>query len=129
MTLPNKLYHAAPECVLLDINKDGLKSSWGEIYAADSPADALTFMWFRLLDHPHISEAGMKMVAHDEIHIWEIDTSKTDAALWEVGTDHSTKFFGAASSWVYSSKEIERGSLTGCLVYTRKDIETALANA
>lgn len=129
MTLPNKLYHAAPECVMLDINSDGLKSSWREIYAADSPADALTFMWFRLLDHPHIDESGASLVPHDEIHVWEIDTSKTDAALWEAGTDHSAKFFGDATSWVYSGGSIERGCLTGCLVYTRKDIQDAMSNA
>ncbi len=133
--VPSKLYHAAPECVLLNINDEGLKSHWGEIYAAESPAEALTFMWFRLLDHVHnepnplMPEMTFNVVAHNEIHIWEIDTAKTKAKLWNPGTDHSAAFFGNASSWAYAAKQIERKALTGCLVYTRADIEAATAQS
>lgn len=133
--LPKKLYHAAPECVLLSINADGLKSHWGEIYAAESPGDALAFMWFRLLDHVHnepnpdVPGMSFTMVAHKEIHVWEISTARTKAELWNPGTDHSAAFFGNATSWAYSSKNIKRSALTNCLVYSREVIEGATAKS
>ena len=106
MKIPAKLFHAAPECVLLQIESEGLRSNWGEIYAAETPGDALTFMWFRLLDHVHpenyLTVGDQKvpaLVAHDAVHVWEIDTTKTDASLWSPGTDHSASFFGNATSW------------------------------
>jgi hypothetical protein len=126
MTVPKKLYHAAPECVLGSINADGLKSNFGEIYAAETPGDALQFMWFRLLDHVHhepnalMPEMTFNLVPHDSIHVWEIKTSKTDVGLWEAGTDHSAAFFGNATSWVYLSKEIPRAALELPKVYVRE---------
>lgn len=135
MQLPKKLYHAAPECTLLSINADGLKSHWGEIYAAESPAHALSFMWFRLLDHVHnepnplMPEMSFNLVAHDKIYVWEISTARTKAELWNPGTDHSAAFFGDATSWAYSSKNIKRSALTNCLVYSRADIEAATAKS
>lgn len=124
--IPKKLYHAAPECALGSINAEGLKSNFGEIYAAESPGDALQFMWFRLLDHVHhepnplMPELTINIVAHDSIHVWEINTSKTDVGLWEPGTDHSAAFFGNATSWVYSSKVIPRAALKLPKVYARE---------
>lgn len=130
--LPGKLYHAAPECVVGKILQEGLKSGFGEIYAASSPADALTFMWFRLLDHAHMDAPNgtpiMSIERHDAIHVWEIDISKTDTARWEEGTDHSTAFFGNATSWVYLGKSIPADAVK-CLVFTREVIEDALAAA
>lgn len=124
MKVPAKLYHAAPQCVLLDINDHGLKSNWGEIYAAESQGDALSFMWFRLLDHAHVGEGGFTVQSHNEIHVWEIDTSKTNPALWEIGSDHNPNFF-TATSWVYGSKSIPRTSLSECYVFTREILEQA----
>lgn len=131
--VPRKLYHAAPECVLLNIESEGLRSHWGEIYAAESPADALTFMWFRLLDHVHpenyLTVGDQKvptLVAHDAVHVWEIDTTKTDASLWSLGTDHSASFFGNATSWAYSSKTLPRKALSLPLVFSRQVIEDAV---
>jgi hypothetical protein len=120
MTVPKKLYHAAPECVLGSINADGLKSGFGEIYAAETPGDALQFMWFRLLDHVHKTRESFDLVPHDSIHVWEIKTSKTDVRLWEPGTDHSAAFFGDATSWVYVSNEIPRMALSLPKVYARE---------
>ena len=65
-------------------------------------------------------EMGLNMVAHDSIHVWEINTSKTDVGLWEAGTDHSAAFFGNATSWVYLSKEIPRAALELPKVYARE---------
>lgn len=134
MNLPKKLYHAAPECLLVKIDDEGLRSNFGEIYAAESPAHALTFMWFRLLDHYHRDSFteldGQRIplpVRHNYIYVWEINTARTKAALWEPGTDHNPGFFGDATSWVYSSKEIRRGSLSKCLVFSREEIEAAAA--
>jgi hypothetical protein len=126
MTIPKKLYHAAPECALGSINDDGLKSAFGEIYAAETPGDALQFMWFRLLDHVHkepnplMPEIAFNVVPHDSIHVWEIKTSKTDVGLWEPGTDHSAAFFNNATSWVYGSKVISRSALSLPKVYVRE---------
>jgi len=127
--IPKKLYHAAPECATFNISEEGLRSNLGEIYASGSIAGALTFMWFRLLDHAHISrengQTKMEVVAHDSIYVWEIDTSKTDATLWEEGTDHSASFFGNATSFVYLSKEIPPSALS-CFVFPREQIEEAV---
>lgn len=129
MKIPKKLYHAAPECVAGKIFEDGLLSNFGEIYAAESPADALAFMWFRLLDHPHHEiidgKPSLKMERHDAIHVWEIDTSKTDHGKWDHGTDHSARFFGNATSWVYQGKNIS-ASAVQCYTYSREDIEQAV---
>lgn len=126
--IPEKLYHAAPECVAGKIFEDGLLSHWGEIYAAESPADALTFMWFRLLDHVHMEQKDgvpvMNIEAHGAVHVWEIDTSKTDLGKWEVGTDHSTAFFGNTTSWVYYGKNIAASAIN-CRMYSRELIESA----
>lgn len=130
--LPKKLYHAAPECVLLKIDAEGLRSNWGEIYAAEKPSDALTFMWFRLLDHVHPENYHMigdqkvpALVRHDVIHVWEISTSKTNRALWSIGSDHSPAFFGNATSWAYQSKSIPRKALGLPQVFSRELIEAA----
>lgn len=128
MRVPKKLYHAAPECVAGKIFEDGLRSNFGEIYAAESPAHALTFMWFRLLDHPHYEVVDGKPVytieRHDAIHVWEIDTSKTNLSKWDRGMDHSTSFFGDATSWVYNGKRIA-ASAVNAYTYSREDIERA----
>lgn len=130
--IPKKLYHAAPECVAGKIFEDGLVSNWGEIYAAESPADALTFMWFRLLDHVHMEQKNgvpvMSIEKHDAIHVWEIDTTGTDVTKWQAGTDHSTAFFGNTTSWVYAGKNIAAEHLNGML-FTREVIEEATAVA
>jgi hypothetical protein len=129
VTVPGKLYHAAPECVLGKILTEGLKSRFG-IYAAESPGEALAFMWFRLLDHAHIDSVNgtpvMNVERHDVIHVWEIDTSKTELAEWEEGTDHSARFFGNASSWVYLEDSIPTTAIS-CQVFTREVVEEALA--
>lgn len=131
MEVPKKLFHAAPECVVSQIYAEGLRSQYSGIYATESPAEALTFMWFRILDHPHYTNEDGKLsvefVRHDAIHVWEINTAKTKKDLWEVGNDHSPQYFGNASSWVYMSKELPRKALAECWVYTREDIESALA--
>jgi len=129
--MPRYLYHCAPECVFGDINAEGLKSNWGEIYAAETVAHALTFMWFRVLDHVHgtmDSEIGpiVNLVPHDYVYVWEIDTRLTTRKLWSPGADHSASFFGDATSWAYGSKEIERGALSSVKVFSRDDILGAL---
>ncbi len=132
MKTPERLYHAAPECVLASIATNGLRSNWGEIYAAESPAHALTFMWFRLLDHVHPqTDNGTPYVnieRHDAVHVWEIDTSKTDLTKWDHGTDHNAKFFGDATSWVYTGGVIPPDAIE-CYVYSRQDIENAASAA
>lgn len=129
-TVPKKLYHAAPECVAGKIYEDGLRSNFGEIYAAESPADALTFMWFRILDHVHMDEKNgvptMTIERHDAVHVWEIDVDQTDLERWEPGTDHSTKFFGDATSWAYRGKNIA-ASAVQCFSFSREVIEDAVA--
>ena len=133
MTVPAKLYHAAPECVLTDINGEGLKSNFG-IYAASSPADAMNFMWFRLLDHPHYKYengkiVGMELERHERIYVFEISTACTTKDYWEVGTDHSSAFFGGAESWVYAGKNIERRALTDITYFTREMVDEARSAA
>jgi hypothetical protein len=134
MRVPSKLYHAAPECVFTDINGEGLKSHFGEIYAACTPADAMNFMWFRLLDHPHYKfengkVVGMDLERHDRIYVFEISTNGTSKQLWSLGTDHSSAFFGGAESWVYRSKKIERHAITGATYFTREMVESARSAA
>lgn len=133
MKVPQFLYHAAPMCVYNGINKEGLKSNWGEVYAAGSIEDALTFMAFRLLDHVHgvrtIEMDGKEwnipdLQQHPSIHVWVIDTSKTDASLWREGMDHSPAFFGAATSYVYPM-DIPRDALLGNTVIAREDLVTS----
>ena len=133
-TVPEKLYHAAPECVLINIQTEGLKSNFGEVYAASSPADAMNFMWFRLLDHPHYQFengkiVGMELERHDRIYVFEISTNRTDKSCWEVGTDHSSAFFGGAESWVYVGKNIERRAISDITYFSRQMIETARSDA
>lgn len=132
MKIPKRLYHAAPQCAFDAINAEGLKSDAGLIYAASTPEEALTFMWFRLLDHPHYEQQddgklSFELVAHNRIDIFEIMTARTNVALWEEGTDHSSSFFGGANSWVYLDKNIKRDALSKVLPYFRSDIESAVA--
>jgi hypothetical protein len=134
MKVPSKLYHAAPECVFENINGEGLKSNFGEIYAASSPADAMNFMWFRLLDHPHYKLesgkiVGMDLERHDRIYVFEISTNRTQKDYWEVGTDHSSAFFGGAGSWVYGGKNIERRAISDVTYFTREMVEEARSAA
>lgn len=127
MKIPKRLYHAAPQCAFDAINAEGLKSDVGLIYAASTPEEALTFMWFRLLDHPHYEQQddgklSFELVAHNRIDIFEIMTARTKTSLWEEGTDHSSSFFGGANSWVYLDKNIHRDSLSKIFPTYRDDI-------
>lgn len=132
MKLPSLLYHAAPECVYESINIEGLRATYGEVYAAGSMQDAATFMAFRLLDHVHgakwIEINGVQhpvpdLVQHDSVHFWVIDTAKTDPALWEEGTDHNPLYFNA-TSYVYRGA-IARDALLDALSVKREDFLTA----
>jgi hypothetical protein len=129
ITVPKKLYHAAPECVLIDIQTGGLKSNFGQIYAASTPADAMNFMWFRILDHPHYEFengkiVGMHLERHDRIYVFEISTNRTNLDCWDVGTDHSPVFF-SGESWVYAGKNIERRAISDVTYFTREMIDAA----
>lgn len=128
--LPEILYHAAPQCVYDSIEEEGLKSNFTEVYAAGSPAEALSFMYFRILDHAHSElidgKVHTEIVEHGEIHIWMIDTDVTGKKLWQQGTDHSASFFGGASSYVHTG-DVPADALIGCEIVTREEIETALA--
>jgi len=126
--VPKKLYHCAPECVTPNISEEGLRSHFGEIYASDSQAGALTFMWFRLLDHFHHDREKntAEVVAHNSVYVWEIDTSKTDKKKWAEGNDHNPAFFGDTPSWVYFGKSIPTSAILGCYVFTREVIEEAV---
>ena len=128
--LPEVLYHAAPQCAYDSIEEQGLKSNFTEVYAASSLGEALSFMYFRILDHPHSElvdgKVQTEMVSHDEIHIWLIDTDVTGGESWEKGSDHSASFFGGASSYVHSG-DIPPDALMGCEIVTRAEIEEALA--
>ena len=101
--LPRYLYHATAVCNQESIEREGLRSSFGEVYASESPTDCLTFMGFRLLSHFHFTKKGEapEFVVHDRIIVFKIDTKTTDKSKWEVGTDHNPEFFGDATSWVY----------------------------
>lgn len=129
MKIPNKLYHAAPQCVVENIIAEGLKGSYGHVYAAGSPAEALTFMWFRLIDHPHHEMVDGKLrfevTAHDSIHVWEIDTDITGKNNWDGGADHSPTFFGGARSFEHTG-DIPFDALTDCRVFSREDILAAM---
>lgn len=129
--LPEVLYHAAPECVYDSIEDQGLKSNFTEVYAASSVAEALSFMYFRIMDHPHSQlvdgKVQTEMVSHNEIHIWMIDTDVTDRENWEIGSDHSASFFGGANSYVHRG-DITPDALMGCEIVTRAEIEEALAS-
>lgn len=129
---PRYLYHAAPECVVQNILIEGIKGSFG-VYAAEQPSHALTFMWFRLLDHAHrldepIADDGssypltVTLVPHDSIHVWKIDTRKTDLSKWTEGTDHSTSFFGNATSWVYEADLVPADAIMLPTVFSREAI-------
>jgi len=138
MEVPAKLYHAAPECAFEGIITEGLKSHWGEIYAAESAGHALTFMWFRLLDHFHPEQKLVidghevpNLVAHSGIYVFEIDTTKTDQSLWDLGSDHSAAFFGAdTTSWVYAAKQIPTSAINylSSSFFSREVIEEATAS-
>lgn len=132
MKIPKRLYHASPQCAFDAINTQGLKSDVGLIYAASTPEEALTFMWFRILDHPHYErqddgKLSFDLVAHTRIDVFEIMTARTNLQLWEEGTDHSASFFGGANSWVYLDKNIKRDALSRALSFSRTDIEDAVA--
>jgi hypothetical protein len=101
--LPRYLYHATSVCNRESIEERGLISSFGEVYASESKDDCLTFMGFRLMSHFHFVKEGDDpvYVEHDSLLVYQIDTNKTIKTKWEVGTDHSTAFFGNATSWVY----------------------------
>lgn len=128
--LPEVLYHAAPQCVYDSIEEEGLKSNFSEVYATGSLAEALSFMYFRILDHPHPKwdadgKLSFDITEHDEIHIWLIDTSVTGKKSWNNGTDHASSFFGGASSYVHTG-DISPDALMGCEIVTREEIEAAL---
>jgi hypothetical protein len=129
MKIPAKLYHGAPECVAGKIFEDGLVPNFGEIYASDSPAGCISFMWFRLLDHIHPElvdgKPKLNIEQHDGMHVWEIDTSMTDITAWEHGTDHARGAFGGATSWVYTGGTITASAIKG-FTYTREMIEDAV---
>lgn len=102
---PELLYHAAPQCAYESISEQGLKANFGEVYASDSPGGALSFMWFRLLDHIHPTPENktipFQVVEHDRVDIWVIDCSQLDGKKLELGTDHNPEFFGGATSWTH----------------------------
>ena len=132
MAIPKKLYHCAPQCVMDSINEHGLTANYGEVYAGGSIAEALTFMWFRLLDHPHheLVDGKLKfeMIPHNEIHVWEIDTSITGKNNWDTGADHAPTFFGNARSYTHRG-DISRDALAECHIITREEIESLLEGA
>jgi hypothetical protein len=101
--LPRYLYHATAVCNRESIEERGLISSFGEVYASESKDDCLTFMGFRLLGHFHFvkEDEDPVYVEHESLLVYQIDTKETIKSKWEVGTDHSTAFFGNATSWVY----------------------------
>jgi hypothetical protein len=101
--VPRYVYHATAVCNQESIEREGLRSNFGEVYAGGSPEDCLTFMGFRLLSHFHFGKKGdaPEFVVHDRIIVFKIDTKTTDKKKWEVGTDHNPEFFGDATSWVY----------------------------
>jgi hypothetical protein len=125
--LPEFLFHAAPMCVRDSIEADGLRSQYGELYAAEKPEHALTFMAFRLYTHIH----GMQkleitipiLVEHPEVDVWMIDVAKTDLAKWQAGSDHSAAFFGEATSLTYS-EPIPRSALIGRMSFKESDLIT-----
>ena len=125
MKTPNKLYHAAPECAYEGIDEHGLQANFGEVYAGGSIAEAMTFMWFRLIDHAHNEwvdgKLKFEMIAHDEVHIWEIDTTITGKNNWSGGTDHNAAFFGKARSFTHTG-DIERAALVQCHIVTREEV-------
>jgi hypothetical protein len=102
--LPRYLYHATAVCNQESIEREGLRSSFGEVYASESADDCLTFMGFRLLSHFHFGKKGdePEFVTHDRIVVFQVDTKATDKKKWEVGTDHNPAFFGNATSWVHA---------------------------
>jgi len=130
--IPSKLYHAAPQCVHEGIDEHGLQANFGEVYAGGSIAEAMAFMWFRLVDHPHHEMVDGKLKfeiePHDEVHIWEIDTTITGKKGWDVGGDHNPAFFGNARSYTHTG-DIERDALVQCHIVTREEIETLLEGA
>lgn len=100
--IPELLYHVSPECVYESISEHGLKANFGVVFASASVEEALGFMWFRLLDHPHPTSdgpIGFELAKHDRIDIWVIDTSELESKNWEVSTDHNPMMFGSA--WVH----------------------------
>ena len=100
--LPRYLYHATAVCNQESIEKEGLRSSFGEVYASESEDDCLAFMGFRLMSHFHfVKGSDPVFVEHDRLVVFQIDTEATDKSKWEVGTDHNPAFFGNATSWVH----------------------------
>jgi hypothetical protein len=101
--VPRYVYHATAVCNQESIEREGLRSNFGEVYAGGTAEDCLTFMGFRLLSHFHFDKKGdaPEFVVHDRIIVFKIDTKATDKSKWEVGTDHNPEFFGDATSWVY----------------------------
>jgi len=130
MKLPENLYHAAPVCVHDSIEEEGLKSNFTEVYAAGSVGEALSFMYLRILDHPHPTwdengKLGFEFVPHDAIDIWIIDTGLTDEEAWNTGTDHSSSFFGGARSYVHTG-DIPSDAIIGCATVTRQELDALL---
>jgi hypothetical protein len=125
LNIPTKLYHAAPMCAVENIIAEGLKGSYGLVYAAGSPAEALTFMWFRLLDHAHHElvdgKVSFELVPHESIHVWEVDTDITGKKSWDGGADHAPSFFGGARSFEHKG-DIPFDALTDCRVISREVI-------
>ena len=141
--VPPLLYHAAPQCVVDLIKEQGLTSGWGEIYASETPEDALSFMWMRLLSHFHGVEqvecprchgndpaceacngSGTvmlpQMVEHDWIAVCTIDTGRTSKELWELGVDHNPDIF-TGTSWVYRTGSIPVWSIPEIAAYATRE--------
>lgn len=119
---PDTLYHVSPACVKESIELEGLKSNFGAVYASESPQDALGFMWFRLLDHMHHDGKKFTVLAHDRIDIWTIDTTQLDSSKLQPSVDHSSAFFGDATSWEYLG-DIPASALVEYDYMTRQELE------
>lgn len=136
---PNLVYHATAQCNEESIKEKGLLPFFGDVYAASSPQDALTFMGMRLFHHLHVDGKEIDcpngaahdctlcggtgtvslphVVDHDYIVVFTIDTSHMPKK-WYPGTDHNPEFFGNATSWVYTGGPIPPKALINVSHYT-----------
>jgi hypothetical protein len=124
--LPRYLYHATAVCNQESIEREGLRSGFGGVYASESEDDCLSFMGFRLMSHFHLGKKGEEpvFVKHDKLVVFQIDTKATDKSKWAEGTDHSPAFFGNATSHVYHGA-IQREALVRVIEFAPRQEEVA----
>lgn len=112
-SIPDVLYHATWPSRVESIQQEGLRSAWEGVYFCAKPHHAAGFLRMRggeMIGIKKIFHAGQMhdvpdIVLHDNIVVFDVDTSGLDPALFSKSEDHVMGFgFYPADleSWVYA---------------------------